>query len=39
MDKLTAIKIKHPNGTYSDEILLSVLAENVRYNDTKGLID
>ena len=38
-DKLTAIKIKQPDGTYSDQILISVLAENVRYDATKGLID
>lgn len=38
-DKLTAIRIKHPDGSYSDEIRLSVLAENVRYSDTKNLVD
>ena len=39
MDKLTAIKIKHPNGQYSDPILLSVKADNVQYDDTRGLKD
>ena len=29
MDKLTAIKIKYDDGTYSDEIPVSALAENV----------
>lgn len=29
MDKLIAMKIKYDDGTYSDEIPISVLAENV----------
>lgn len=38
-NKLTAIKIKYPNGTYSEQILLSVLAENVQVNSTTTLSD
>lgn len=39
MDKLTAIKIKMPNGSYSDQILISALAENVRYDGTRSVKD
>ena len=39
MDKLTAIKIKYDDGTYSDEIPVSVLAENVDWNSTLSLVD
>lgn len=33
IDKLTSIKIKQNDGTYSDPIPVSVLAENVECND------
>ena len=39
MDKLTAIKIKYDDGTYSDEIPVSVLSENVDWNSTLSLVD
>jgi len=39
MDKLTAIKIKYNDGTYSDEIPVSVLAENVKWDNTHTLVD
>ncbi len=39
MDKLTAIKIKYDDGTYSDEIPISVLSENVEWDSTHTLID
>ena len=39
MDKLTAIKIKYDNGTYSDEIPVSVLSENVEWDSTHTLVD
>lgn len=39
MDKLTAIKIKYDDGTYSDQIPISVLAENVEWNNTYSLVD
>ena len=39
MDKLTAIKIKYDDGTYSDEIPVSVLAENVEWDNTHTLVD
>lgn len=38
-DKLTAIRIKQSDGTYSDQILISVLADNVKYDSTRGLKD
>ena len=38
MDKLTAIKIKYKDGTYSDEIPVGVLSENVEWDDTHTLI-
>ena len=39
MDKLTAIKIKYNDGTYSDEIPVSVLSENVEWDSTHTLVD
>lgn len=39
MDKLTAIKIKYDNGTYSDEIPVGVLSENVEWDSTHTLVD
>ena len=39
MDKLTAIKIKYDDGTYSDEIPVSVLAENVEWDSTHTLVN
>lgn len=39
MDKLTAIKIKYDDGTYSDQIPISVLAENVEWNNAYSLVE
>ena len=39
MDKLTAIKIKYDDGTYSDEIPVGVLSENVEWDSTHTLVD
>jgi len=39
MEKLTAIKIKNDDGTYSEEIPISVLSENVEWDSTHTLID
>lgn len=39
MDKLTSIKIRQDNETYSDPIPVSVLAENVECNNGNYLID
>ena len=39
MDKLTTIKIKYEDETYSDEIPVSVLAENVEWDSTHTLVD
>lgn len=39
MDKLTAIKIKYDDGTYSDEIPVSVLSENIEWDSTHTLVD
>ena len=39
MDKLTAIKIKYYDGTYSDEIPVSVLSKNVEWDSTHTLVD
>ena len=39
MDKLTAIKIKYDDETYSDEIPISVLGENVEWDATHTLVD
>ena len=39
MDKLTAIKIKYDDGTYSDEIPISVLSKNIEWDNTHTLVD
>ena len=39
MDKLTAIKIKYDDGTYSDQIPVSAMAENIQWDDMHTLID
>ena len=39
MDKLTSIKIRQDNETYSDLIPVGVLAENVECNDNNNLVD
>ena len=39
MDKLTAIKIKYDDGTYSDEIPVGVLSKNVEWDSTHTLVD
>ena len=39
MDKLIAMKIKYDDGTYSDEIPISVLAENVQWDSSHTLVD
>ena len=39
MDKLVAIKIKYDDETYSDEIPISALAENVEWDNTHTLVD
>lgn len=39
MNKLTAIKIKLPNGEFSDEIPIQVLASNVTYDSSYSLAD
>ena len=39
MDKLTAIKIKYDDGTYSNEIPVGVLSENVEWDSTHTLVD
>lgn len=39
MDKLYAIKIKQSDGTYGVAIPISVLAENVDWNDSLNLVD
>ena len=39
MDKLTAIKIRYDDGTYSDEIPVSVLSKNVEWDSTHTLVD
>ena len=39
MDKLTAIKIKYDDETYSDEIPIRVLSENVEWDNTHTLVD
>ena len=39
MDKLTAIKIKYNDGTYSDEIPISVLSENVEWDSAHTLVE
>lgn len=39
MDKLVAIRIKHNDGTYSNDIPLSVLAVNIDWDGTHNLVD
>lgn len=39
MDKLTAIKIKYDDETYSDEIPISVLSENVEWDISGAAAD
>lgn len=39
MNKLTAIKIKYSDGTYSDEIPVAALAENVEWDNSHSLVD
>lgn len=39
MDKLTAIKIKYQDDSYSDEIPIGVLSENVEWDITHNLVD
>jgi len=39
MDKITAIKIRYTNNTYSDKIPFTVLARNVDWNENKSLVD
>ena len=37
--KLSAVKIKYPNNTYSEQIPISVLLQNVKYDQTHSLND
>ena len=39
MDKLTSIRIKHDDGTYSDKIFISALSENIIWDNSHTLID
>ena len=39
MDKLIDMKLKYDDGTYSDEIPISVLAENVQWDSSHTLVD
>ena len=39
MNKLTAIRIKYDDGTYSDEIPISTLAEYILWDDSHNLVD
>ena len=39
MNKLTAIRIKYDDGTYSDEIPVSTLAEYILWDDSHNLVD
>ena len=39
MNKLTVIRIKYDDGTYSDKIPVSVLSENVEWDNTHTLVD
>lgn len=39
MNKLTAIRIKYDDGTYSDEIPVSTLAEYIFWDDSHNLVD
>lgn len=38
-DKINAIKIKQPNGSYSDQIPISVLVQNVQWDQNHNLLD
>lgn len=38
-DKLVAVRIKQQDGTYSNEIPIGTLAENVAYSNTKNLLE
>lgn len=38
-DKINAIKIKQPNGSYSDQIPISVLVQNVQWDQNHSLLD
>ena len=38
-DKINAIKIKQPNGSYSDQIPISVLVQNVQWDQDHSLLD
>ena len=39
MNKLTAIRIKYDEGTYSDMIPISALAGQILWNDSHSLVD
>lgn len=39
MDKLTAIKIKYQDGTYSDQVPISALAQNIDWDENHSLVD
>lgn len=39
MNKITSIKIKQNDGTFSDQMPISVLAENINWDDTHSIID
>lgn len=39
MNKITSIKIKYADGSYSGQIPISVLAENINWDDTHSIID
>ena len=39
MDKLTSIRIKRDDGTYSDKIFISALSENIIWDNSHTLVD
>lgn len=39
MDKLTAIKIKYQDGTYSDQVPISALAQNINWDENSNIVD
>lgn len=39
MDKLTAIKIKYQDGTYSDQVPISALAQNISWDENSNIVD
>lgn len=39
MDKITGMKIKNSNGTYSDQVPIGVVADNVTWDSTHSLTD